>query len=264
MILMTPVGRRSLSTSGGAFVSALKTPMLPTGTFDGQVALVTGGGTGLGASMAEMLSHLGCRVCITSRKLDVLNETAEKITSKTGNAVLAVACDVRDPAAVAHALDEVSQRFDGRTPNLVINNAAGNFISPFERLTPGGWKAVTDIVLNGTAFVTHEAGRRMIKAGTGGVFLNITTTYADTGSAYVAPSAAAKAGVANLTKSLAAEWGKYGIRLNAISPGPIMTKGAFSRLDPTGRFQSLLTNRLPAKRLGQCPLTWKPCHIFQS
>lgn len=236
--------------SKGAFATVKKTPMLPPGTFAGRVAFVTGGGTGLGKAMATMLSRLGATVIITSRKLDVLTGTAAEITAATGNPVHCVACDVRDAEAVAAALDKATA-LAGATPDVIVNNAAGNFISPTERLSPNGWKTITDIVLNGTANVTLGAGQRLIKAGKGGAFLQITTIYAESGSGYVVPSAAAKAGVAAMTKSLAAEWGKYGLRFVGIAPGPIETKGAFTRLDPSGQFKDAMIDRNPAKRLGE-------------
>jgi 2,4-dienoyl-CoA reductase len=234
----------------GAFAPILTSPMLPAGTFKGRVALVTGGGTGLGLAMATQLSRLGAVVGIASRRADVLAAAAARITGETGGLVVPTACDVRDAAAVAGALDALSAAAGG-PPTLVVNNAAGNFISPYEHLSPNAIKSILDIVLAGTAYVTLEAGKRMIAAGKGGCFLNITTTYAPAGSGYVAPSAMAKAGVHALTGSLAAEWGaKHGIRFVGLAPGPIETEGAFSRLDPTGKFKGLLTERLPAQRLG--------------
>jgi 2,4-dienoyl-CoA reductase len=236
----------------GAFRPALTAPMLPPGTFAGRVAFVTGGGTGLGRAMATQLSRLGATVGIAGRRADVLARTASEIAAETGGVVVATPCDVREPAAIAGALDALAARAGGAHPTLVVNNAAGNFISPYEHLSPNAIKSILDIVLAGTAYVTLEAGKRMIAARSGGVFLNITTTYAPDGSGYVAPSAMAKAGVHALTGSLAAEWGaKHGIRFVGLSPGPIETEGAFSRLDPTGRFKGLLTERLPAQRLGE-------------
>lgn len=234
----------------GAFQTILKTPMLPSHTFQNKVAFITGGGTGLGKAMATSLSSLGCTVFITSRKNDVLVQTCKEISSQTGGKVYSYPADVREPEQVKAALDEC-EKLTGTVPDIVINNAAGNFVSPTERLSPNAWKTVIDIVLNGTAFVTLDAGKRLIKAKKGGVFLAITTTYAPDGSGYVVPSAAAKSGVHALTKSLAAEWGKYGLRFVGIAPGPIETKGAFSRLDPTGAFKDLMVERLPAKRLGE-------------
>lgn len=227
----------------------IKNAMLPKDTFKGKTAFITGGGTGLGRGMAAMLSSLGANVVIAARRLPVLENTAAEISSQTGNSVFAVQMDIRDPAAVSTAFDACEAKFG--LPNIIINNAAGNFISPSERLSPNAWRTITDIVLNGTAFVTLEAGKRLIKAEKGGVFLSITTTYTRSGSGFVSPSASAKAGVETLTRSLAAEWGRYGMRFNCIAPGPIETEGAFSRLDPTGAFVNAAHKGIPAGRLGE-------------
>uniref|UniRef100_A0A8C3RZC0 2,4-dienoyl-CoA reductase 1 n=1 Tax=Chelydra serpentina TaxID=8475 RepID=A0A8C3RZC0_CHESE len=181
-------------------------------------------------------------------KIDVLKQTAEEISSKTGNKVHAIQCDVRDPASVKNAVAELI-KVAGH-PDVVINNAAGNFVSPTERLSPNAWKTIVDIVLNGTAFVTLEIGKELIKVQKGAAFLAITTIYAESGSGFVSPSASAKAGVDAMCKSLAAEWGRYGMRFNVIQPGPIRTKGAFSRLDPTGKFEKEMIGRIPCGRLG--------------
>lgn len=230
------------------FFPPLKKAMLPPNSFQGKVAFITGGGTGLGKGMTTLLSSLGAQCVIASRKIDVLKATAEEISSQTGNKVHAIQCDVRDPERVQSTVSELISMVG--LPNIVINNAAGNFISPTERLSPNAWKTITDIVLNGTAYVTLEIGKQLIKAQKGAAFLAITTIYAETGSGFVVPSASAKAGVEALNKSLAAEWGKYGIRFNVIQPGPIKTKGAFSRLDPTGAFEKDLINQIPCGRLG--------------
>ncbi|KAM4580116.1 2,4-dienoyl-CoA reductase [(3E)-enoyl-CoA-producing], mitochondrial [Odontesthes bonariensis] len=242
-------GRQCSSLPQSKFFAPLEGAMLPAGSFNNKVAFVTGGGTGLGRAMTTMLSQLGAQCVIASRKLDVLQQTAEEITSQTGNKVHAVQCDVRDPKAVAHCVDQI-ESLTG-LPDVIINNAAGNFVCPSERLTPNGWKSITDIVLNGTAFVTLELGKRLIQNQKGASFLAITTIYAESGSGFVAPSASAKAGVEALYKSLAAEWGRYGNRFNIIQPGPIRTKGAFSRLDPTGSFEKAMMNRIPVGRLGK-------------
>lgn len=210
------------------------TPMLPPGTFKNKVAVITGGGTGIGKGMAEMFAQLGANVAIMSRKQEVLDKAAGEISSKTGSRVLAVAADVRDPAAVAAAVDRCVSELG--LPDIVVNNAAGNFISPTEMLSTNAWKTIVDIVLNGTAIVTLDIGKRLIKAEKGANFLAISASYTKYGSGYVAPSAAAKSGVEALMMSLAAEWAKYGMRFNCIEPGPVYTKGAFSRLDPDGRF----------------------------
>uniref|UniRef100_A0ABM5GC10 2,4-dienoyl-CoA reductase [(3E)-enoyl-CoA-producing], mitochondrial n=1 Tax=Pogona vitticeps TaxID=103695 RepID=A0ABM5GC10_9SAUR len=231
-----------------AFFPPLQKGMLPPDSFKGKVAFITGGGTGLGKGMASALSSMGAVCVIASRKLDVLKQTAEEISSKTGNKVHAVQCDVRDPASVSSAVSHLINV--AGLPNVIINNAAGNFISPSERLSANAWRTITDIVLNGTAFVTLEIGKELIKAQKGAAFLAITTVYAESGSGFVSPSASAKAGVEALCMSLAAEWGKYGMRFNVIQPGPIKTKGAFSRLDPTGEFEKKMIERIPCGRLG--------------
>uniref|UniRef100_UPI001E1B2796 2,4-dienoyl-CoA reductase [(3E)-enoyl-CoA-producing], mitochondrial n=1 Tax=Jaculus jaculus TaxID=51337 RepID=UPI001E1B2796 len=230
------------------FFQPLKKPMLPPNTFKGKVAFITGGGTGLGKAMTTFLSNLGAQCVIASRKIDVLKATAEEISSQTGNKVHAIQCDVREPDMVHNAVKELI-KVAGH-PDIVINNAAGNFVSPTERLSPNGWKTITDIVLNGTAFVTLEIGKQLIKAQKGAAFLAITTIYAESGSGFVVPSSSAKSGVEALNKSLAAEWGRYGMRFNIIQPGPIRTKGAFSRLDPTGKFEKEMIDRIPCGRLG--------------
>uniref|UniRef100_A0A8C9WC42 2,4-dienoyl-CoA reductase [(3E)-enoyl-CoA-producing], mitochondrial n=1 Tax=Scleropages formosus TaxID=113540 RepID=A0A8C9WC42_SCLFO len=234
-----------------AFFPANEGLMLPPGAFADKVAFITGGGTGLGRAMTTTLSALGARCVIASRKLDVLKQTAEELSKQTGNKVHAVQCDVRDPAAVEAAVTELVNV--AGLPDVVINNAAGNFISPSEKLSANAWRTITDIVLNGTAYVTLEIGKRLIKAEKGAAFLAITTIYAESGSGFVVPSAAAKSGVETLCKSLAAEWGHYGMRFNVIAPGPIKTKGAFSRLDPMGMFEKSMVERIPVGRLGTPP-----------
>ncbi|XP_041045371.1 2,4-dienoyl-CoA reductase, mitochondrial isoform X1 [Carcharodon carcharias] len=226
----------------------MQTLMLPAGTFKGKVAFITGGGTGLGKGMTTALSSLGAECVIASRKLEVLKQTAEEISIQTGNKVHAIQCDVRDPNSVKSTVEQMS-KVTG-LPDVIINNAAGNFISPSERLSANAFKTITDIVLNGTAYVTLEIGKELIKAKKGASFLSITTIYAETGSGFVMPSASAKAGVEAMSKSLAAEWGRYGMRFNVIQPGPIKTKGAFSRLDPSGVFEKDLLKRIPMGRFG--------------
>jgi len=191
-----------------------------------KTVIITGGGTGLGKSMAQRFGELGANLVITSRKLEVLEETAEEIRT-SGASVLPIQCDVRKPAEVEEMVSQTVEEFG--TVNVLVNNAAGNFISPTEKLSPGGFKVIVDIVLNGTFNCTLSVGQEMIKSG-GGVILNIITTYAWTGSGYVVPSACAKAGVLAMTRSLAVEWAKHGIRTNAIAPGPFPTEGAWKRL----------------------------------
>ena len=194
------------------YFKSIKHPMFSPGTFDGKIAFITGGGTGLGKCVALYLSILGAKVAIASRKLPggvksskvfwfhtfytiylfhiVLQKTAEQISNSSGNQVLPIQLDVRDPASVKQAIDACQKEFG--FPNIVINNAAGNFVSPTERLSSNAWKTVIDIVLNGSANVTLEIGKRLIQAGKGAVFLAVTTPYTTHGSGFVCPSASAK------------------------------------------------------------------------
>lgn len=193
--------------------------------------IVTGGGTGLGKSMATRFAELGANLVITSRRQEVIDKTAEELR-ELGGKVLAIACDVRDPEQVNAMVSQTVDEF--RKVDILLNNAAGNFISPTEDLSPNAFKTVVDIVLNGTFNCTQAVGKVM-REKEGGVILNIVTTYAWTGSGYVVPSACAKAGVLAMTRSLAVEWAKYGIRTVAIAPGPFPTKGAWSKLAPPDR-----------------------------
>jgi len=198
--------------------------------------------------MATRFAELGADLIITSRRQNVIAETAEELRQQGGQ-VLAVPCDVRDPDQVQHLVDETVKTF-GKI-DILLNNAAGNFISPTENLSPNAFKTVVDIVLNGTFFCTQAAGKVMRK-NKGGVILNIVTTYSWTGSGYVVPSACAKAGVLAMTRSLAVEWAKYGIRTVAIAPGPFPTKGAWSRLAPPGLgIEKKMKERIPLKRVGE-------------
>jgi NAD(P)-dependent dehydrogenase (short-subunit alcohol dehydrogenase family) len=209
-------------------------PMLRDDALSGKTIIVTGGGTGLGRAMSTYFLKLGANVVITSRKMDVLLKTAAEMeqeaasSNKGGAKVLAVQCDVRKPEEVEEVLKKTLETF-GQVHGL-LNNAAGNFISPTERLSANAFSTIIDIVLKGTANCTMAVGKHWIKEKQAGTILNIVTTYAFTGSGYVVPSACAKGGVLAMTRSLAAEWGKYGIRNNAIAPGPFPTKGAWDRL----------------------------------
>lgn len=223
--------------------------MFQEGLLKDKVVLVTGGGTGLGRSMCERFLALGARVAISSRRQEVLDKAAQEMMDATGGEVFTTTVDVRDPEQVKGMMDAVEGHF-GRI-DVLLNNAAGNFISPTERLSHRAVDAVLNIVLHGTFYCTLDLGKRWIEKQQAGVVLNIATTYAMTGSGYVAPSAAAKAGVVSLTKSLAAEWGKYNIRLNAIAPGPFPTEGAWSRLMPTDEIQELFEKRIPLGRVGR-------------
>jgi len=204
--------------------------MLKEGALKDQTIIVTGGGTGLGKAMGTYYLELGANLVITSRKIDVLKQTADEMMEATGGRVLAVQCDVRDYGQVENVIKEAENHF-GQIHGL-LNNAAGNFISPTERLSPNAFNTVIDIVLKGTTNFTLALGKRWIEQKQAGTVLNIVTTYAWTGSGYVVPSACAKAGVLAMTRSLAVEWAKYKIRMNAIAPGPFPTEGAWSRLLP--------------------------------
>ncbi|MFL5405836.1 MAG: SDR family oxidoreductase [Myxococcales bacterium] len=207
-----------------------------------RVIVVTGGGSGLGAEMARRFSELGARIAVLGRRKEKLDAVVAQLGSG-----LAISCDVRDAKAVQEAADRVASEM-GRVDALV-NNAAGNFLAPTEDISPNGFKAVVDIVLNGTFHCTTSFGRKMIEQKRGAI-VNIVTTYAWTGSAFVLPSACAKAGVLVLTRSLAVEWAAYGVRVNAIAPGPVPTEGAFSRLMPDPSFEEQARNRVPLKRFG--------------
>lgn len=224
-------------------------PMLREDALKGKTIVITGGGTGLGKAMGVYFLKLGANLVITSRKQDVLQKTADEMEEKTGGKVLAVACDVREVAQVENVLAKTLERFG--SVDVLLNNAAGNFISPTERLSANAFSSVIDIVLKGTVNCTLTFGKHWIKEKQAATVLNIITTYAFTGSAYVVPSACAKGGVLALTRSLAVEWGKYGIRTNAIAPGPFPTKGAWERLLPGDLAKKFdFKNRVPLKRVG--------------
>jgi len=224
--------------------------MLRDDALKGKVIVVTGGGSGLGKAMTKYFLELGAQVAITSRDLEKLKTTAAELESETGGKCLPLQCDVRHYEEVENMLQETLKTF-GKV-DVLLNNAAGNFISPTERLSANAFDTVIDIVLKGSKNCTLAFGKHWIDTKqTSAVILNIVTTYAWTGSAYVVPSATAKAGVLAMTRSLAVEWAKYGIRSNAIAPGPFPTKGAWDRLLPGDLAEKFdMAKKVPLKRVG--------------
>ncbi|MGH8736561.1 MAG: SDR family oxidoreductase [Burkholderiales bacterium] len=224
--------------------------MFKEGLFTGKRILVTGGGTGLGKEIAAKYLELGAEVWIAGRRGPVLEQTAKELMGLHGGTVRTHSVDIRD----AQAVDAMVQRIWEEAGPLtgLVNNAAGNFISPTKDLTPNGFNAIANIVFHGTFYVTHGVGRRWIAGGHKGSVISILVTWVWTGSPYVVPSAMSKAALHVMTKSLAVEWGRYGIRLNAIAPGPFPTEGASKRLRPDGSFEDA-TRTIPMRRIGQMP-----------
>ncbi len=213
----------------------------------GKRILITGGGTGLGRATTQRFLELGAHVYICGRRQDVLMATEKELHAKTGGKIQSYACDVRDAAAVEAMIASI---WSAGPLDVLMNNAAGNFLARTEDLSLGAFQSVIGIVLMGTLHTTMACGRRWLAEQHKAVVLNITTTYTTTGSAYVVPSAVAKAGVQALTRSLAVEWGDRGIRMNAIAPGPIPTEGAFSRLLPRPELEVAAKKRIPIGRFG--------------
>lgn len=227
-----------------------KEGMLKDGSLEGKTIIVTGGGTGLGRSMGTYFLKLGANLVITSRREEVLAKAAKEMEEETGGKVLPVSCDVRDYESVEHVIRKTVEEFGSF--NALLNNAAGNFISPTERLSDNAFNTVIDIVLKGTSNFTLASGKYWIEHKIPSTILNIVTTYAWTGSGYVVPSAAAKAGVLAMTRSLAVEWAKYNIRSNAIAPGPFPTEGAWSRLLPGDLVKKFdPAKKVPLSRVGE-------------
>jgi NAD(P)-dependent dehydrogenase (short-subunit alcohol dehydrogenase family) len=225
--------------------------MLRENALKGKSIVVTGGGSGLGKAMTRYFLELGAKVAITSRNLEKLERTAKELEEETGGSCLPLQCDVRDYSQVQAMLKAILDAF-GHV-DVLLNNAAGNFIAPTERLSSNAFDTIIDIVLKGTKNCTLAFGKYWIESKqTNRTVLNIITTYAWTGSGYVVPSAAAKAGVLAMTRSLAVEWAKYGIRFNAIAPGPFPTKGAWDRLLPGDlKNQFDMTKKVPLQRVGE-------------
>ncbi|MFG2973076.1 SDR family oxidoreductase [Streptomyces sp. NPDC048331] len=230
---------------------ALGAAALPPGTYAGQVVLVTGGGTGLGKAIAAEFARLGADLVIASRRVEQLKAAREELAAVPGaGRVTAAVCDIRDPERVADVFDAAQAAFG--LPDVLVNNAAANFPSPAEDLSPNAWRAVVDITLTGTWFMTREFGRRHLAAGTGGSIVNMGASYAWTGGPGFAHSAAAKAGVKSLVETLAVEWGPYGIQVNGLVPGLFphadMTediRGGLERAAPEAK-----DSRQPALRVG--------------
>ena len=225
--------------------------MLRDDALKGKTIVVTGGGSGLGKAMTTYFLELGANVVITSRNIEKLQTVKKELEESTGGRVLPVQCDVRNYDEVEAMLEASVKEFG--SVDVLLNNAAGNFISPTERLSANAFDTIIDIVLKGTKNCTLAFGKHWIeKKETDKTVLNIVTTYAFTGSAYVVPSATAKAGVLAMTRSLAVEWAKYGIRFNAIAPGPFPTKGAWDRLLPGDLKEKFdPAKKVPVKRVGE-------------
>lgn len=224
--------------------------MFREGLLDGKRILITGGGTGLGREIAAKYLELGAEVWIAGRRGGVLERTADELVAACGGTVRAHAVDIRD----AQAVDAMVQRIWDESGPLtgLVNNAAGNFVSPTKDLTPNGFNAIASIVFHGTFYVTLAVGRRWIAGGHKGAVISILVTWVWTGAPYVVPSAMSKAGLHVMTKSLAVEWGRYGIRLNAIAPGPFPTEGASKRLRPDAGFEDAAQS-VPLRRVGRMP-----------
>lgn len=225
--------------------------MFDNQTLSGKTILITGGGSGLGLAMAKGFAQCGADVAICGRTEEKLKAAVEEIGGQRADAkVNYYLCDVRDYDGVTSMFKQIINDF-GSLEGLV-NNAAGNFLSASEDLTPGGFKAIVDIVLHGSFNCTHVFGNYLIDNNKEGTILNIVTTYAEgTGCAFVLPSACGKAGVLAMTRSLAFEWATYGIRLNAIAPGPFPTEGAWSRLVPQKVMEKKFIDKIPQKRYGK-------------
>jgi NAD(P)-dependent dehydrogenase (short-subunit alcohol dehydrogenase family) len=224
--------------------------MFKEGLLRGKRILITGGGTGLGKEIAARYLQLGAEVWIAGRRGAVLDSSAKELTDNFGGTVRTHGVDIRD----AQAVDAMVQRIWDEAGPLtgLVNNAAGNFISPTKDLTANGFNAIANTVFHGSFYVTHAVGKRWIAGGHKGSVISILVTWVWTGSPYVVPSAMSKAGLHIMTKSLAVEWGRHGIRLNAIAPGAFPTEGASKRLRPDGKFEDG-NERNPMRRIGQMP-----------
>jgi NAD(P)-dependent dehydrogenase (short-subunit alcohol dehydrogenase family) len=221
--------------------------MLPEKSLEGRVAIITGGGTGIGFAIASEYVRLGARVVLASRNPEHLEPAVRELTARGAEAI-ALPTDVRVPEQVDRMVGETVQRFGAI--DILVNNAAGNFICAAEKLSPNGWNAVVNIVLNGTFYCSRAAGLSMIESGRGGNILNLVAAYAWTGGPGTIHSASAKAGVVCMTRTLAVEWARYKIRVNAIAPGPVETEGAGSKLWASSEFRDAMIRTIPRGRIG--------------
>ncbi len=215
--------------------------MLPDKTFEGRTGIVTGGATGIGFGIAREMVRLGARVILASRNEDNLRKASGELGERASYHVV----DIRDDAAVEAMADDIG------AVDFLVNNAAGNFVVPSEKLTVNGWNAVVGIVLNGTFYCTSAIGKRMIESNRGGVILNVIANYAWTGAPGVVHSASAKAGVLAMTRTLAVEWAHHKIRVNAIAPGPVHTEGAAKQLFPDERIEEGIRRTIPLRRFAK-------------
>lgn len=223
--------------------------MFRAGLMNGERILVTGGGTGLGKEMAEAFLALGATVYILGRRGSVLEETRDELMGRHGGKVVALACDIRNAEAIRETIDLIWA--DGGALTGLVNNAAGNFISKTEDLSPRAFDAIANIVFRGTFYMTLDIGKRWIAEGKKGNVINILTTWVWNGSAFTVPSAMSKSGVRAMAESLAVEWGRYGIRFNNIAPGPFPTKGMTERLSPGASMESAERSANPMGRVGE-------------
>jgi NAD(P)-dependent dehydrogenase (short-subunit alcohol dehydrogenase family) len=222
--------------------------MLPDKSLASRVAIVTGGGTGIGRAIATEYARLGAKLVLASRSPEHLEPAARELRAQ-GAEVLCVPTDVRVPEQVENLCEEAKRAFGSL--DILVNNAAGNFICPAEKLSPNGWNAVVSIVLNGSFYCSRAAGLRMIESGKGGSILNIVAAYAWTGGPGTIHSACAKAGVVAMTRTLAVEWARFKIRVNAIAPGPVETEGAGSKLWATPVVRAAMLKTIPRGRIGE-------------
>ena len=230
------------------FRPVLNSPLLKN-IFKDKNVLVTGGATGLGKNIAEKYYSLGANVIISSRNTDNLKNACNQIAQENmQNSIEYIQMDISNHDSVLNCVETLNNK---TLPDIVVNNAAANFLCKTEDLTFNGWNKIVDVVLKGTFDFTLEMGKELIKQNKQSTFVNISALYANTGSAFVVPSAMAKSGINVITQSLSVEWAKHGIRFLTVSPGAIYTEGAFSRLDPSGKYRDFMEQRIPCGRFGE-------------